>query len=99
MNKHIRKILGGAALLASVSFSVLVQAQTLDQVLEQARAARAAEDALAQQRASEFNAMSEADRQRAMQTIAQQRAAIQAEVDAKTKTYSDNDLRINQMNG
>ena len=99
MNKHIRKILGGAALMASVSFSVLVQAQTLDQVLEQARAARAAEDALAQQRASEFNAMSDADKQRAMQTIAQQRAAIQAQVDAKTQTYSDNDLRINQMNG
>jgi len=99
MNKHIRKILGGAALLASVSFSVLAQAQTLDQVLEQARAARAAEEALAQQRVSEFNAMSDADKQRAMQTIAQQRAAIQTEVDAKTKTYSDNDLRINQMNG
>jgi len=98
MNKHIRKIFGGVTLLVSVSLSVLVQAQGLTDVLNQARATREAETALYQQRAGEYNAMSDADKQAAMQRINQQRGAIQTQVDAKTQQYSDNDLKINQMN-
>ena len=98
MNNRIRKFFGGVTLLASVSLSVLVQAQGLTDVLNQARATREAEIALFQQRADEYNAMSDADKQAAMQRINQQRAAIQTQVDAKTQLYSDNDLKINQAN-
>ena len=46
MNNRIRKFFGGVTLLASVSLSVLVQAQGLTDVLNQARATREAEIAL-----------------------------------------------------
>jgi biopolymer transport protein ExbB len=98
MNNRIRKFIGGVTLLTSFSLSMLVQAQGLTDVLNQARATREAEVALFQQRAGEYNAMSDADKQAAMQRINQQRAAIQTQVDAKTQLYSDNDLKINQAN-
>jgi biopolymer transport protein ExbB len=98
MNKQLLKICGGIALLASVSLSTLVQAQDLNAVLEQTRAVREAANALAATRAAEFNAMSDADKQRVTREAAASRAAIQPQVDAKTKQYADNDLQINQLN-
>jgi len=98
MNMNIRKFCGGLALLASVSLSTLTCAQTLTDILAEARASREAENALYQQRSAEYNAMSAADKQAAMRRINQQRSAVQTQVDAKTRTYSDNDLEINQLN-
>lgn len=98
MNKQVIKFCSSVMLLASVGMTSLVQAQTLDDVLNQARAAREAENALFQQRQAEFNAMSDADKARATQQTAAQRATIQAQVDAKNKIYGDNDLQISQMN-
>lgn len=97
MNKQFLKFCSGALLLASLGTSSLLQAQDLGDVINQAKAAREAENALFQQRAREFNAMSEADKQRVMREAAANRAAIQQQVDAKTQQYSDNDLRINQL--
>lgn len=95
MNKQLVKFCGGALLLA---MSALVQAQTnLGAVIEEAQAARAAETAQFQQRVSEFNAMSEADKQNAMRQATANRAAAQGTVDTIAQTYSDNDLQINQL--
>lgn len=95
MNKQLVKICGSALLLASVGVSALAQAQGLGGVIEQAQETTAAQNALYQQRANEYNAMSDAAKQTAMQQANASRAAVQAQVDAKTQQYSDNDLRIN----
>lgn len=99
MNKQVIKLLSAASLLAAMGFSVGAQAQgDLNAVLEQARATRAAERALYEKRAAEYNAMSDAEKQRAMQQANSQRAAVQQQVDAKAKKYSDNDLDISKLN-
>ncbi len=99
MNKQLIKICSGMVLLASVGLSSMVQAQSgLDDVLNKAKATRAAEAALYAQRSKEYNAMSDADKQRAMQQTNASRAAVQSQVDAKTKKYSENDLAISQAN-
>ena len=98
MNKQFIKFCSSVMLLTSVGVATLVQAQTLEDVLNQARAAREAENALFQQRAAEFNAMSDAEKQRVTQQTAASRAAVQTQVDAKNKVYSDNDLQISQLN-
>jgi biopolymer transport protein ExbB len=98
MKKQFIKICGGIALLASFSMSAGVQAQTVGDVLKEAAAFRAAAEALTAQRAGEFNAMSDTDKQAAIRNANAQRATIQAQVDAKTQVYSANDLQINQLN-
>ncbi len=99
MNKQLIKICSGMVLLASVGLSSMVQAQSgLDDVMNKAKATRAAEAALYAQRSKEYNAMSDADKQRAMQQTNASRAAVQSQVDAKTKKYSENDLAISQAN-
>ncbi|MES2605513.1 MAG: MotA/TolQ/ExbB proton channel family protein [Pseudomonadota bacterium] len=99
MNKQLIKFCSSVMLLASVSVATLVQAQgTIEEVLENARATTAAQAALTEQRAAEFNAMSDADKQRATQQVAANRAAIQTQVDAKNQQYADNDLQLSQLN-
>jgi len=98
MNKQVIKFCSRVVLFASVALTSLVQAQSLNDVLKQAQAAREAENALFQQRVAEFNAMSDADKTRARQQAATSRAAIQAQVDAKNKAYGDNDLQLSQLN-
>ncbi|MEI7948971.1 MAG: MotA/TolQ/ExbB proton channel family protein [Gammaproteobacteria bacterium] len=99
MNKQLINICSGMVLLASVGLSSVVCAQSgLDDVLNKAKATRAAEAALYAQRAKEYNAMSDAEKQRAMQQASANRAAVQSQVDVKARKYSENDLAITQMN-
>ena len=99
MNKQFINTCSAMVLLASVGLSAGVQAQSgLGDVLNQARATRAAETALYQQRAKEYNAMSDADKQKALQQATANRAAVQQQVDAKLRKYSENDLQISQLN-
>ncbi len=99
MNKQLINTCSAMVLLASVGLSAGVQAQSgLGDVLNQARAPRAAEAALYQQRSKEYNAMSDSDKQRALQQANANRAAVQQQVDAKVRKYSDNDLQITQLN-
>jgi len=98
MNNNLIKICGSAVLLATVGLSSLVQAQDLQAVLTQARSAREAEVALYKKRAEEYNKMSDAEKQRAMAQARESRAAIQQQVDAKNRRYSDNDLELSKLN-
>ena len=98
MNKQLINICSAMLLLASAGLSASLQAQTVGDVVNKARAARTAEAALYQQRAKDYNAMSESEKQRAMQKARDDRAAVQAQVDAKVRKYSENDLQITQMN-
>lgn len=98
MNNNFIKICGSAVLLATVGLSSLAQAQDLQAVLTQARSARDAEIALYKKRADEYNKMSDAEKQRAMAQARESRAAIQQQVDAKNRRYSDNDLELSKLN-
>jgi biopolymer transport protein ExbB len=100
MKKQLIKFCGSVMLLTTVGVTTFAQAQSnsLNEVLDQARAVIDAEIALSQQRASEFTAMSDADKERTTQQTAASRAAIQAQVDVKAVLYADNDIEINQLN-
>src|SRR5689334_11573572 len=97
MTSRILKICSGLALLSAMTLSSLASAQSIDEVLAEARSVRAAEQALFQQRVAEFNAMSDAAKQQANQQNAANRAAISAQVQTKTDQFSANDLEISRL--
>lgn len=98
MNNRILNICSSVILLSSVVLSAAIQAQTLNDVLDQARSVREAETALFQQRITEFNATAAADQQRLMREAAATRTQIQAAVQEKTNQFSANDLQISTLN-
>lgn len=98
MNNRILNICSSVILLSSVVLSAAIQAQTLNDVLDQARSVREAETALFQQRITDFNATAAADQQRLMREAAATRTQIQAAVQAKTNQFSANDLQISTLN-
>ncbi len=98
MNNRILNICSSVILLSSVVLSAATQAQTLNDVLDQARSVREAETALFQQRITEFNATAAADQQRLMREAAATRTQIQAAVQEKTNQFSANDLQISTLN-
>ena len=98
MKNRILNICSGVILLSSVVLSAAIQAQTLNDVLDQARSVREAETALFQQRITDFNATAAADQQRLMREAAATRTQIQAAVQAKTNQFSANDLQISTLN-
>src|SRR5688500_16208865 len=97
MSNRILKICSGLALLSSVVLSQLSSAQTIDEVLEQARSVREAEQALFQQRVTEFDATAAAEQQRLIQQAAASRTAIAATVQERTAEFSANDLEISRL--
>jgi len=97
MSNRILKICSGLALLTTIVLSPLSSAQTIEEVLEQARSVRAAEQALFQQRVAEFNAAPAAEQQRLRQQAAAAREAISATVQEKTNQFSANDLEISGL--
>ncbi len=97
MNNRFRKICSGFALLSTIALSPLSSAQTIDQVLEEARSVRQAEQALFQQRVAEFNATPAAEQQRLIQEAAASRAAIAQTVQGQSGTFSANDLEISRL--
>lgn len=98
MNNRILNICSSVILLSSVVLSAATQAQTLNDVLDQARSVREAETALFQQRITDFNATAAADQQRLMREAAATRTQIQAAVQEKTNQFSANDLQISTLN-
>ena len=98
MNNRILNICSSVILLSSVVLSAALQAQTLNDVLDQARSVREAETALFQQRITDFNATAAADQQRLMREAAATRTQIQAAVQEKTNQFSANDLQISTLN-
>jgi biopolymer transport protein ExbB len=98
MNNRVLNICSSVILLSSVVLSAAIQAQTLNDVLDQARSVREAETALFQQRITDFNATAAADQQRLMREAAATRTQIQAAVQAKTNQFSANDLQISTLN-
>ncbi len=98
MNNRILNICSSVILLSSVVLSAAIQAQTLNDVLDQARSVREAETALFQQRITDFNATAAADQQRLMREAAATRTQIQAAVQEKTNQFSANDLEISTLN-
>ncbi|MES2625985.1 MAG: MotA/TolQ/ExbB proton channel family protein, partial [Pseudomonadota bacterium] len=97
MSNRIQKICSRFALLTTVALSSFASAQTIDDVLENARSVRAAEQALFQQRVTEFNATPAAEQQRLIQQAAASRAAIAATVQQQSDQFSANDLQISQL--
>ena len=87
MNNRILNICSSVILLSSVVLSAAIQAQTLNDVLDQARSVREAETALFQQRITDFNATAAADQQRLMREAAATRTQIQAAVQEKTNQF------------
>jgi len=85
-------------MLLSLGLMPIAHAQTMDELLEQAKNVRAAENQLMEQNSSKFNAAAPADQQAMMADAEAKRAAIQAEVQAKANTYSLNDVQINTLN-
>jgi biopolymer transport protein ExbB len=97
MKSRILKICSGLTLLSTMVLSSLVSAQTIDEVLQNARSVREAEQTLFQQRATDFRAMPAAEQQRLMREAAASRSTISATVDEKTAQFSANDLEISRL--
>jgi len=98
MKNFSLKVCQGVILL-SLGLVPIVQAQSLDDLLQQARSVREQENQLFEQRESQFNAAAAAEQQRLMQEAEANVAAIEAEVKLKTDLYSQNELAINDLNG
>jgi biopolymer transport protein ExbB len=97
MKNFSLKVCQGVILL-SLGLVPLVQAQTLDELLQQARSVREQENQLFTQRESEFNAAAAADQQTMMAGVEAKIAEVEALVKQKTDIYSQNELAINDMN-
>jgi biopolymer transport protein ExbB len=97
MKNFSLKVCQGVMLL-SLGLVPQVQAQTLDELLQQARSVREQEAQLLQQRESQFNAAAAADQERLMQEAEANVVAIEAQVAQKTEIYSQNELAINELN-
>lgn len=97
MSNRILKICSGLVLMSTMAMGSLSSAQTLDDVLAEARSVREAAQALFQQRVAEFNATPAAEQQRLIQQAAVARTAIAATVQEKTNTFSANDLEISRL--
>lgn len=98
MKTQIVRMIGSAVLLTSITLTSFAQAQSISDVLEQARSTREAEEQLFQQRMAEFSAAPTAEQQRLMQDAAARKAAIQAEVQVKSDQFAANDLQISALN-
>jgi biopolymer transport protein ExbB len=98
MKKQLSRICSGVLLLSSFSFAALVQAQSLDDLLDQARGVREAENALFDQRAAEWAAAPAAQQQTMLQTITAERDRLQTVTRAQGEEYAQNDIEINELN-
>src|SRR5688572_4260712 len=97
MSSRILKICSGLALLSTMALSGLSSAQTIDDVLRDARSVREAEQALFQQRVTEFNATPAAQQQQLIQQARASINTVSAEVQTKTDQFSANDLEISRL--
>lgn len=82
----------------SLGLAPLVQAQNLEQLLEQARSVRAEENRLFEQRVAEYNAAAPADQQKMLADAEAKVAALEAEVKVKADAYAAKELEIKNQN-
>lgn len=86
-------------LALSLSLAPLcLQAQDLDALVRQAEEFRTQANRVMEERASAFRAADDAEQAEMMEEAEAERGRLQEAVDAVTNTYSENDLRISQMN-
>jgi len=81
-------------MLLSLGLAPLVHAQSLDELLQQARNYRADETRLFEQRVSEYNAAAAADQQKMLADAEAKVAALEAEVKIKADAYAAKELEI-----
>lgn len=84
--------------LAAPVFAQLEQADSLDEVLDYVRNARADENARLAKARSDYEAASDAQKAAMMQAAEQRRAQLDAASDRLSDTYTANEVRINNLN-
>ncbi len=99
MKKQLSRICSGVMLLSSFSLATLAQAQTLNELLDQARGVREAEQALFEQRAAEWAGAPAAQQQTLLQAITAERDALLTTTRAQAQEYAENDIEISTVNG
>jgi biopolymer transport protein ExbB len=98
MKTQLNRICSGLLLLSSLSLTALVQAQPLVDILEQAQASRAAEQAQFDQRAAEWAGAPAAQQQTLLQQITAERDRLLALTRGQADTYAQNDIGITTLN-
>ena len=98
MKRHLLNVCSGTLLL-TLNLAPAVQAQSLDELLDQAKNVRAEETRLLEQRRSAFTAAAAAEKERMMKDVEARRAQVQASVTRFADQYSANEIRINEVNG
>jgi biopolymer transport protein ExbB len=98
----IRNLLLGAALTVPFAAPAVAQqdatASTLDDLLKSVESVRADEERMFEQRAAEYNAAPAAEQTRLMNTAQNQRQTLDATSQGLSTQYSENELRINDLN-
>ena len=87
-----------AALATPVLVAYAQGANTLDDLLQETRTARDAENQLAQTRISQFNSASETDKERLLQEATAQREERATAAKGLSDAYSANEIRVNELN-
>ncbi len=105
---HIFAAFAASALLGALPQAASAQQQasqpgaatpsSKEELLQQVRAVRSGEDRLYEQRVAEFNAASESQRTQMMRQAQQRLAQLEASSTSMSDSYSDNELRINELN-
>jgi biopolymer transport protein ExbB len=100
MKTQLNRICSGILLLSSLSLSLtaLVQAQPLVEILQQAQASRAAEQAEFNQRAAEWAGAPAAQQQTMLQQITAERDRLLELTRGQAETYAQNDIGITTLN-
>jgi biopolymer transport protein ExbB len=98
MKTQFKRICSGVLLLSSLSLTALVQAQPLVEILQQAQASRAAEQAEFDQRAREWASAPAAQQQTMLQEITAERDRLLALTRGQAETYAQNDIAITTAN-
>ncbi|HEY9183510.1 MAG TPA: hypothetical protein VIQ99_09940, partial [Gammaproteobacteria bacterium] len=95
-----RTLLPLAAVVAQLAAPAFAQNQaaTLPELLDQVRNVRADENALFQQRRAEYEGTAEAQKAALLQRAEQTRATLDAASQRLADTYSNNEVRINNLN-
>jgi biopolymer transport protein ExbB len=87
-----------AAVAAAAATGPIQAAGTLDELLQETRTVREAENQLLQTRIDQFNSASQADRDRMMREATAMRDERAATAKTLSDTYSANEIQVNQLN-
>ena len=87
------------AVFASALFAPAQAAATLDDLLQETRTIRDDENRMAESRVTQFNSAAAADQDRLMREATLQRDTRAASAKTLSDQYSNNEIRINELNG